>query len=950
MKLQLQLTGLLAILICLSLNGLPGEILASENDQLRLLEMRAERRAANRTKNTQLAKSAQPGQFSLLVIPVDFRDARLPESWTNADLSRQLNNNTGESLRHYFEVASYGKLSLQVTLAPLVHLIDTRRLYSDRDLNGNTRTRKLAAEAITAARDYGLQFRLLDNDGPDGLPGSEDDDGQVDGVLILHAAPGTENDPETGLIQALQFFLKDPILQQGVAASFYAVASLQSGIGIWAHETAHLLGMEDRYDWTLPTNGASEALSRGGLGQFSLMASGAWGTGGGSGAALPDAYSSSQLGWLDLRDLQGTEGELVTLRPGEAGRLWTQGVIGPEFYLLETRDKARSAPFDAALPSGQLMIIQVDENLPELQVSVDGGGLWHLRTRLVEADDDRGLARGEDQGRAEDLFPGPLAVTTFGPYSAPSSWGYNFKSSRVTVSQITADVGEVHFTISVDISQSLLFNYSFDLEDHALQLDVRSTGDPLSTLQGQMTATSLPAYGQFESTGSSTINFSLQEISPRRWQPVPEIFWQLDSGVMDSEQTRFHFQFTSESGPVDDESRWWTWRSDGEALNIRGEWPGSWTIAQPDGDALTTWHRWDTAPWLTANQDLVLACVDAKFPTSSQWPDVTYWNRAFTTLTSAPINAQVMGVRLTHSISIDMTGVVTPVEGGLIVWLGPDDIEREAVPVEGYGQQIDAIANSALHGQKAFADPQVPLLNNQPTWRTDTFVLPTDRPGPWQLRFKFASDPAWRARGWFIADIEPLFSLETASGFVPAWQRDLSWYWPWRGALPTDFKLEMRAADSELWQPLAVNVRFGDETDVFAVEGSQITAGLEGGAGKRHQIRVIGTRPAGRVASQAVVVYPDGGSPAATIMSAPWPNPSAAGVSLMLEVPDGQFGHLKIYDLRGRLIKTMDHGPGQQLIVWDGRSDRGGRVASGIYYIRLEGTGPVLTRKVVLIH
>ena len=71
------------------------------------------------------------------------------------------------------------------------------------------------------------------------------------------------------------------------------MASLHSGPGIWAHETGHLLGLEDRYDPNLRPAGGSEVLSRGGLGRFSLMASGAWGTGGSALEALRRALDAA---------------------------------------------------------------------------------------------------------------------------------------------------------------------------------------------------------------------------------------------------------------------------------------------------------------------------------------------------------------------------------------------------------------------------------------------------------------------------------------------------------------------------------------------------------------------------------------------------------------------------------------------------------------------------------
>jgi len=278
---------------------------AHPNSEL-LHSKRAAKRASSRLALSNKNKAEEPQLSGLLVIPVDFSDARLPQGWDGMiELSPRLQAHHGESLHNYFSVASQNKLDLRITLAPVVHLEGTRRDYSDRYLNGFTRTRKLATEAITATEETGLVFRSLDMEGPDRIPGSIDDDGDLDGILILHSGPGQENDPEDGWVQALQFFLEEPIISDGITASFYAVASMNSGLGIWAHETGHLLGLEDRYDPTLFTSAIGDLQSLGGLGKFSLMASGAWGLGDGSGCALLDAYSAVQLGWQEPIVLPG---------------------------------------------------------------------------------------------------------------------------------------------------------------------------------------------------------------------------------------------------------------------------------------------------------------------------------------------------------------------------------------------------------------------------------------------------------------------------------------------------------------------------------------------------------------------------------------------------------------------------------------------------------------------
>jgi flagellar hook assembly protein FlgD len=51
---------------------------------------------------------------------------------------------------------------------------------------------------------------------------------------------------------------------------------------------------------------------------------------------------------------------------------------------------------------------------------------------------------------------------------------------------------------------------------------------------------------------------------------------------------------------------------------------------------------------------------------------------------------------------------------------------------------------------------------------------------------------------------------------------------------------------------------------------------------------------------------------------------------------------LVLYDVLGRQVRTLVDGdviPGEQAVTWDGVSDAGGSVPSGVYIARLESGG-----------
>ncbi len=929
---------------------------AADEDTLR--EMRARKRTAMKAINTSSDKTEQPALFGLLVIPVDFADARLPSGWDRASLNKRLTDTGGESLTQYFSMASRGRLDLRITQAPLVHLPGTRRDYSDVGFNGFTRTRALASESLQAVKDLGFEFRRLDMDGPDRTPGTDDDDGDVDGVLILHAGIGQENDPSAGLVQALQFFLEEPIVSQGISATFYAVASIRSGPGIWAHETAHLLGLEDRYDPGLRPTGGSEVHSLGGLGRFSLMGSGAWGTGDGYGAALPDAYSSLQMGWYQSRNISNSTAGPDTLLPGLLSgmidRVWTRSEEGPEFFLLETRDPAAAYPFDADIPSNQLLIYHVDETLPEGRHSIDGVDQWHLRVSLVEADNDFKLRRGDDPGREHDLFPGPLGKTEFDPATVPASDGYQ-GVSQVSLADITSIPGGVTYEATVWPLPFLDFSVGFHGDtDLTMDLVARSTGTPFSSLHGVVSVVSQPARGAFED-GQLTVSFDLMEDGQGNWRPAPPVIWVPAASVPSDGQTEFRYEFEAGNGMYV-ENRTWYWKDNAGVLDFEFAWPGAWTIATPGDNSDTIWHRWGSGPpWLTADRTPVLACTGAEFSDSSAWPAVNYQNSGYTVLTSGELGPDVVAVRLIHAMEVEHLTADMAMDGGIVTWVDSRDREFPAEPLEGWRGRISEKSLNPLHGQGAMVQKTLELDGAIPLWNTDIIPVPDGVPGPWRLRLSFGSNSLWRHKGWFVAKAEAVAADPTKAAFTGRWISGsgggLSWNWPWGTGTSQRFIVEHRTGEDDLWRMVAdvmLPAPAGD--DPYFMASGEFAGAFSGSARERHQLRVLGFIDQGMVATRDIVVFPDGGDGKHVTLSLPWPNPAHDTVRFLVEIPAGYRGALGIFDLLGRRLLEQDLGAGSHLLAWDGTDSRGRQAASGTYIIRLEGSGAAVMRKVVLLH
>jgi hypothetical protein len=82
------------------------------------------------------------------------------------------------------------------------------------------------------------------------------------------------------------------------------------------------------------------------------------------------------------------------------------------------------------------------------------------------------------------------------------------------------------------------------------------------------------------------------------------------------------------------------------------------------------------------------------------------------------------------------------------------------------------------------------------------------------------------------------------------------------------------------------------------------------------------------------------------------PNPFNANTEIRYTLTRKGEATLRIYDVRGRIVRTLVsgvQGAGPQTIRWDGRADNGGAVASGIYVYRLQAEGHLLQRKMAVL-
>ncbi len=94
------------------------------------------------------------------------------------------------------------------------------------------------------------------------------------------------------------------------------------------------------------------------------------------------------------------------------------------------------------------------------------------------------------------------------------------------------------------------------------------------------------------------------------------------------------------------------------------------------------------------------------------------------------------------------------------------------------------------------------------------------------------------------------------------------------------------------------------------------------------------------------------GIPAVLALGGNYPNPFNPRTSIVFSVPRLLPVDLAVYDLRGRLVTTLVREnlvPGRHEVMWNGTDAAGRRVASGLYFAKLQAGGQVFTSKMLLL-
>ncbi len=274
------------------------------------------------------------------------------------------------SLTHFYREMSRGQFALTGEVLPRWYASPSNaEVYADA-AGGYGRF----AREIIQAVDADVDFSRYDNDGPDGVPNSGDDDGYVDFIFLISASTTTgfiveEATGVAGLGLGNDFASRDRALRGGFIRVSSGNGTVQRGrsfaeaVGSMAHEFGHFLGLPDLYDRDFESGPDDDS---GGIGYWGLMGHGNRGWGEVDGPNPFCAWSLGQLGWLGVNNQQlevlsedRNDVAFTDVSAGGAVYLLPAPAPAEHFFLVEFRSRQHSY-YERNLPGEGLLIWRIN--------------------------------------------------------------------------------------------------------------------------------------------------------------------------------------------------------------------------------------------------------------------------------------------------------------------------------------------------------------------------------------------------------------------------------------------------------------------------------------------------------------------------------------------------------------------------------------------------------------
>ena len=336
---------------------------------------------------------------------------------------------------------------------------------------------------IAALADPDFDYAQYDNDGPDNVPNSGDDDGYVDGIIVVYSGCGAEwgegnNNlwPHMSSLSSYEYETNDAGANgSNIIVSTYAVSPELAGggdcytdiirpMGVYAHEFGHILGLPDLYD-----RDASDGNSEG-LGEWCLMASGSWMGWAGDTPAHMSSWCKIQMGWLEptIVDNNANNVEIAQIVSSPSAlKIWEDDYNWSRYFLIENR---QAVGFDSEIHGPGLIVYHVDENRRYGPNAWSSGSVndneENKLVDLEEADGDNDLDNENNRGDDGDPFLGSSGNTTFDDNSNPSSSRNDGSETGISLTNISIPDS----IMTVDIETRPQYGYSVAYDEMGMSL------------------------------------------------------------------------------------------------------------------------------------------------------------------------------------------------------------------------------------------------------------------------------------------------------------------------------------------------------------------------------------------------------------------------------------------------------------------------------------------------
>ena len=350
-------------------------------------------------------------------------------------------NNPSGTMKDYYDEISYGNFSVDgITNGWYQSSFTRSQAVGD--------TRSYVAE-IAAMADPDIDYSQFDNDGPDNVPNSGDDDGYVDGIAVVYPGCMDGNNniwPHQSSLYNNEYVTNDLSINGGnIIVSTYMVCPELPGnsncittdicpIGVYAHEFGHVLGLPDLYDRD-NSDGDSE-----GLGNWCLMASGSWGGWWGDTPVHMSSWCKIQMGWLEPTTVTSDSyiqiSQLAT--SSSAIKIWEDNYYWNRYFLVENR---QPLGFDSEINGSGLIIYHIDENRGWGENGWSFGSVNDDElNKMVDLEAADGFTHLDDEinrGDNGDPFPGITDNRIFSNISTPSSNRNDGTESEIAIFNIS---------------------------------------------------------------------------------------------------------------------------------------------------------------------------------------------------------------------------------------------------------------------------------------------------------------------------------------------------------------------------------------------------------------------------------------------------------------------------------------------------------------------------------